>query len=150
MVRTVIVLVAVVLVVGLGAVQLASSAAYGDLAVRGSLPSELHAADPALLRPLLGGAAARAAAAIHDGDLTGAERLVAALPDDARTADLRGQIAQARGERDAAIAPVRACRRFRPSAGAHRRDRRDADRTVRWPTSAGSSQRCATTRARAR
>jgi tetratricopeptide (TPR) repeat protein len=103
-VRTVIVLVAVVLVVGLGAVQLASSAAYGDLAVGGSLPAALHAADPTLLRPLLGDASARAAAAIHDGDLTGAERLLATQPDDARTADLRGRIAEARGERDAAIA----------------------------------------------
>jgi tetratricopeptide (TPR) repeat protein len=103
-VRIVVVVVAVVLVIGLGAVQLASSAAYGDLAARVSLPAVLHAADPALLRPLLGDAYARAAAAIHDGDLAGAERLVATLPDDAATADLRGQIAQARGERDAAIA----------------------------------------------
>jgi len=103
-VRIVVVLVAALLAVGLGAVQIASSAAYGDLAARGSLPAVLHAADPALLRPLLGDAGARAAAAIHDGDLAGAEHLLGTLPDDARTADLRGQIAQARGERDAAIA----------------------------------------------
>jgi tetratricopeptide (TPR) repeat protein len=102
--RIVVVLVAALLAVGLGAIQLASSAAYGDLAVRGSLPAALHSADATLLRPLLGDARARAAAALHDGDLAGAERLVATLPDDAQTADLRGQIAQARGLRDAAIA----------------------------------------------
>lgn len=104
MIRIVVVIVAFGLVVVLGAVQLASSAAYGDLAARLSLPAALHAADPALLRPLLGDASARAAAALHDGDLAGAERLIATLPDDARTADLRGQLAQAHGERDAAIA----------------------------------------------
>ncbi len=96
--------VAVVLALGLGAVQLASSAAYGDLATRASLPAALHAANPNLLRPLLGGPAARAAAALHAGDVATAQTLVADLPDDTTTADLRGQIAQARGDRDAAIA----------------------------------------------
>lgn len=104
MVRIVVVVFAGVLAAGLGAVQIASSAAYGDLAARVSLPAALHAADPTLLRPLLGDANARAAAAIHDGDLDGAQRLVATLPNDARSADLRGQIAQALGKRDDAIA----------------------------------------------
>lgn len=104
MVRIAVVLVAVAVAAALGAVQLASSAAYGDLAARASLPAALHAADPGLLRPVLGGRAARAAAALHDGDVATAERLTAPLPDDATTADLRGQIAQARGDRNAAIA----------------------------------------------
>ncbi|HYW53272.1 MAG TPA: hypothetical protein VE826_04830 [Dongiaceae bacterium] len=95
---------ACVSVVLLGAVQLASSAAYGDLAVRPSLPAILHDAAPRLLRPLLGDARAQAAAAIHNGDLATAERIVATLPDDAESADLRGRIAQGRGDRSAAVA----------------------------------------------
>lgn len=91
------------LVAVLGAVQLASSAAYGDLAVGGSLPRVLHERAPRLLRPLLGGVRAQAAAAIHDGDLGAAERFVAGLPDDAESADLRGRIAEGRGARDAAL-----------------------------------------------
>jgi len=93
-----------VVIAALGAVQLASSAAYGDLAVRFSLPHALHAADPGLLRPLIGGTRARAAAALHDGDLAGAATLLATLPDDAQSEDMRGQLAQARGDRNAAIA----------------------------------------------
>jgi tetratricopeptide (TPR) repeat protein len=101
--RTVGVIAAVVLAGFLGAVQLASSAAYGDLAVRPSFPAALHDRAPHVLRPLLGGVRAQAAAAIHDGDLATARRLVAALPDDAQAADLRGRIAEAAGERDAAV-----------------------------------------------
>jgi len=92
-----------VLVIWLGAVQLASSAAYGDLAARPSLPAALHAAAPGLLRPFLGGPAARAAAALHNGDLDGAQQLIATLPDDAQAADLRGRLAEARHDPDAAI-----------------------------------------------
>ncbi|MBV8579143.1 MAG: hypothetical protein JOZ86_00740 [Candidatus Eremiobacteraeota bacterium] len=93
-----------ILIVGwLGAIQLASSAAYGDLAVRPSLPALLHDVAPKLLRPFLGGTAARAAAALHNGDLTTAGELIATLPDDAPSADLRGQLAEARGDRDAAV-----------------------------------------------
>jgi tetratricopeptide (TPR) repeat protein len=103
MVRWIAVVAACAIAVWLGAVQLASSAAYGDLAVRPSLPAALHAAAPRLLRPLVGGAKARAAAAVHDGDLDEAERLLAGLRDDTETADLHGQIAEARGQRDAAI-----------------------------------------------
>ncbi|HEX3466175.1 MAG TPA: hypothetical protein VHS78_19150 [Candidatus Elarobacter sp.] len=103
MVRRALVVVAVVLAAWLGAIQLASSAAYGDLAVRPSLPTILHASAPALLRPLLGGRRARAAAAVHEGDVKGAERLLAGVRDDAETADLRGRIAEARGDRAAAI-----------------------------------------------
>jgi tetratricopeptide (TPR) repeat protein len=101
--RTVGVIAAVVLGGILGAVQLASSAAYGDLAVRPSLPAALHDRASHLLRPLLGGVRAQAAAAIHDGDLATAERLAATLPDDAASADLRGRIAEARGDRNAAV-----------------------------------------------
>jgi tetratricopeptide (TPR) repeat protein len=101
--RTVVVVAALALAALLGAVQLASSAAYGDLAAHPSLPAALHARAPDLLRPFLGTARARAAAAVHDGDLASAERLIASLPDDAETADLRGQIAQARGNRDDAV-----------------------------------------------
>jgi tetratricopeptide (TPR) repeat protein len=102
--RTVGIGAAVVLAGFLGAVQIASFAAYGDLAARPSLPAVLHARAPALLRPLLGGPRAQAAAAVHDGDLATAQRIVATLPDDAETADLRGRIAQARGDRNAAVA----------------------------------------------
>jgi tetratricopeptide (TPR) repeat protein len=101
--RTVLVLASIALAGWLGSVQLASSAAYGDLAVRPSLPAALHDRAPNLLRPLLGGPAARAAAAIHSGDLAGAQRLVAALPRGPDTADLRGRIAQAKGDLTSAI-----------------------------------------------
>jgi tetratricopeptide (TPR) repeat protein len=102
--RAVLAIVAALVTASLGAVQLASSAAYGDLAVRPSFPAALHDRAPSLLRPLLGGAHARAAAAVHDGDLATAERLAATLPDDAGAADIRGRIAEARGDRDAAVA----------------------------------------------
>ncbi|MEA2721308.1 MAG: hypothetical protein QOJ39_3172, partial [Candidatus Eremiobacteraeota bacterium] len=104
MVRSVLVVVAVLVAAVLGAVQLASTAAYGDLAVRPSFPALLHDRAPTLLRPVLGDARARAAAAIHNGDLVAAERLTATLPDDPQTADLRGRIAEARGDRAAAVA----------------------------------------------
>ncbi|GAC1571432.1 MAG: hypothetical protein NVS3B7_01540 [Candidatus Elarobacter sp.] len=103
MLRTVLLLVAVAVATALAGVQLASTAAYGDLAVRPSLPVLLHARAPGLLRPLLGGTSARAAASVHNGDLTTARALVATLPDDATTADLRGRIAEAEGRRDAAV-----------------------------------------------
>jgi tetratricopeptide (TPR) repeat protein len=104
MVRWAAVAAAGALVVALAAVQLASSAAYGDLAARPSLPAMLHDAAPRLLRPLLGGRLAQAKAALHDGDAAGAERLIAGLPDDAETADVRGRLAELRGDRDAALA----------------------------------------------
>lgn len=103
MIRTVLVVAGLALAALLGAVQLASSAAYGDLAVRPSLPAMLHDRMPALLRPLLGNAQARAEAAVHDGDLATAERLAATLPDNAESADVRGRIAEAHGNRDAAV-----------------------------------------------
>jgi tetratricopeptide (TPR) repeat protein len=103
MLRWAVVAAAVVVGMVLGAVQLASSAAYGDLAVRASLPAVLHAVAPRLFRPLLGGPRAQADAALHDGDVATAERLAAALPDDAATADLRGRIAEARGDRAGAV-----------------------------------------------
>jgi tetratricopeptide (TPR) repeat protein len=103
MIRTVSVAAAIVVAGLLGAVQLASSAAYGDLAARPSLPAALHALAPGLLRPFLGNAQARAEAAVHDGDLPTAQRLAATLPDDPESTDIRGRIAEARGDRDAAI-----------------------------------------------
>ena len=103
MLRTAVAVALVVLGAALAAVQLASSAAYGDLAVRPSLPASLHDADPSLFRPLLGDRLARAAAAVHDGDWASASALLRGLPDDARTADLRGRIAEAHGDRAAAI-----------------------------------------------
>lgn len=104
MVRTVAVVAGVFLVALLGAVQLASSAAYGDLAARPSLPALLHDHAPALLRPLLGGTRAQAAAAVHRGDLATARRLADELPEDARTDDLRGRIVEGYGDRLSAIA----------------------------------------------
>lgn len=102
--RAVLTLCAVAIVALLGGVQLASSAAYGDLAVRASLPALLHARAPLLLRSLAGGPFAQAGAAVHNGDLTSAARIVATLPDDAAAADLRGRIAELRGDRAAAVA----------------------------------------------
>ena len=102
--RTLILTASIVLAALLGAVQLASSAAYGDLALRPSLPATLHAAMPALLRPFIGDARAKAAAALHEGNLIEAARLTQTLPDDRESADLRGRIAEARGERNAAVA----------------------------------------------
>jgi tetratricopeptide (TPR) repeat protein len=93
-----------VLAAALGAVQLASSAAYGDLATRPSFPAFLHAVDPGLLRGVLGGPAAQAAAALHQGDLTTAATLIGTLPDGPVADDLRGRLAQRRGQPDAAIA----------------------------------------------
>lgn len=104
MLRTVLTLGAAALAAIFGGVQLASSAAYGDLAVRASLPALLHACAPALLRPLVGGPFAQAAAAVHNGDLATAAQIAATLPDNAETADLRGRIAEARNERAAAVA----------------------------------------------
>jgi tetratricopeptide (TPR) repeat protein len=102
-VRLVLIVGAVLLAAYAGAVQLASSAAYGDLAVRPSFPAALHDAAPRLLRPFAGDALARAAAALHDGDLAQAEALITTLPPDADSADLRGRIAEARGDRAGAI-----------------------------------------------
>jgi tetratricopeptide (TPR) repeat protein len=102
--RSVAVAGALAVAVALGAVQLASSAAYGDLADRPSVPAALHAAAPGLLRPLLGGPRAQAAAALHDGDLATAGRLIAALPAGPGAAELRGQLAQAQGDRASALA----------------------------------------------
>ena len=103
MARTLVALALAGIVAILGAVQVASSAAYGDLATPGSLPALLHLHAPALLRPMTGGASAQAAAAIHNGDLDDAARIAATLPDTVETADLRGRIAEARNDRSAAV-----------------------------------------------
>jgi tetratricopeptide (TPR) repeat protein len=87
----------------LGAVQLASSAVYGDLAARPSLPAALHPAATALIR-WIPGQHARAQAALHDGDLDDAQRRIAALPSDPAADDLRGRLADARGDTQGAVA----------------------------------------------
>jgi hypothetical protein len=103
--RTLLIAITAALVVWLGAAQLAASAAYGDLATKHSLPSLLHRIDPHFVRAaLLGGGAAHAAAAIHTGDLTDADTLLAHAPPTATTLDLRGQLAQARGAHPDALA----------------------------------------------
>jgi tetratricopeptide (TPR) repeat protein len=101
--RSLLALAAAALIAVLGVVQLASTAAYGDLATRPSFPALLHEAAPGLLRPFLGGPRAQAVAALHDGDLVRAGTLLERLPDDKETADLRGRLAEARGQREAAI-----------------------------------------------
>ncbi|HTJ28090.1 MAG TPA: tetratricopeptide repeat protein [Candidatus Limnocylindria bacterium] len=101
--RPLLALAAAALIAFLGAVQLASTAAYGDLATRPSFPAFVHDVAPGLLRPLLGGPRAQAAAALHEGDLARAEQLLAMLPDDRESADLRGRLAEARGDRAGAI-----------------------------------------------
>jgi len=102
--RWVVVGAGVVVVVVLGVVQIASSAAYGDLAVPYSLPAALHGVDSTVFRAALGGPRARAAAALHGGDADDAQRILAGLPDDPETLDLRGRVAFARGDRDTALA----------------------------------------------
>ncbi|HTW84813.1 MAG TPA: hypothetical protein VMD91_12140 [Candidatus Sulfotelmatobacter sp.] len=103
--RVALTLLAIALVARLGAAQLAASAAYGDLATRHSLPAFLHRHDPTLLRAaLLGGAPARIAADIHTGALDEARRLLTGAPADTTTDDLRGQLAQARGAHEEALA----------------------------------------------
>jgi tetratricopeptide (TPR) repeat protein len=89
--------------VWLGVVQLASVAAYGDLGVVPSVPAFVHGVAPGLFRGAIGGVRARAAAALHDGDLATAGALISMLPDDAGAADLRGRLAAARGDRGAAL-----------------------------------------------
>jgi tetratricopeptide (TPR) repeat protein len=101
--RSLLALAAAALIAVLGAVQLASTAAYGDLATRPSFPALLHDAAPGLLRPFLGGPRAQAVAALHDGDLARAATLLERLPDDKETADLRGRLAEARGQHETAI-----------------------------------------------
>jgi len=92
-------------IVWLAAAQLASAAAYGDLATTPSLPATLHRIAPDLLRPLLlGGPQAQAQAAIHTGELTRAATILAPLGTDDTTVDLRGQLAQARGAPAEALA----------------------------------------------
>ncbi|MBV9440985.1 MAG: hypothetical protein JOZ24_13435 [Candidatus Eremiobacteraeota bacterium] len=116
----------------LGGVQLASSAAYGDLATRPSLPAALHGAAPLLLRPLLGDARAQAEAAFHEGRLDAAASLLATLPPDAESADLRGRIDEARGDGDGALAAfVRARDLVRAQALIDALARRDAPRALR-------------------
>lgn len=94
-----------------GLVQLCSVAFYGDLAVPDALP---RAVPPALGAALAGAArlaqgpvpvrAAYARALVHRGKLDAAAEIVATLPVGATAAELRGQIAEARGDRDAALA----------------------------------------------
>ena len=76
----------------------------GSSADRAAAFEFLDGVAPKLLRSFVGGASARAAAAVHDGDLETAQRLVGTLPPGPESADLRGRIAGAKGDRSAAIA----------------------------------------------
>jgi len=88
-----------------GARQLAALSAYGDLATAHSLPRFVHGLHLSLPQAALGGARAQAAALLHGGDLAGAAQRIAALPDDdADARDLRGRLAQSRGDTPGAIA----------------------------------------------
>lgn len=82
----------------LGAVQIASMSAYGDLAKKPSLPAFLNASNAGRLRGYVGGPFERAAAFAHDKNFAQAQRLLATIPEDQRTDDLHGDIARARGD----------------------------------------------------
>jgi len=91
-------------------VQVTSMAFYGDLAVAGSLPSHLPpGAGLALAQAAhleTGPAPVRAALAgalIHRGRLDAAARIVANLPPGTGSAELRGRLAEARGDGSAAL-----------------------------------------------
>jgi tetratricopeptide (TPR) repeat protein len=90
-------------VVVLGAIQLASSAVYGDLAVRPSLPAALHPVASSLLG-LIPGRDAHAQAVLHVGDLDAAQQLIAVLAADPAADDLRGRLDDARGDKQGAVA----------------------------------------------
>jgi tetratricopeptide (TPR) repeat protein len=87
----------------LGAIQISSMAAYGDLAVPASLPASLRALGLSRV-PVTGNPRIRAAALVHNGDVAGASTLLGALPDDAESEDLRGLLAARAGRNDEAIA----------------------------------------------
>lgn len=101
-VRWVGVIVAFVGVVVLGAVQLASSAAYGDLAARPSLPAALADHAPHLLNRFLDGPS-HVRVALREGDTIRAMLILTRLPRTAVTEDLRGQVAEAVGEPEDAV-----------------------------------------------
>jgi tetratricopeptide (TPR) repeat protein len=93
----------------LGVIQLASMAAFGDLAQPPAVPSVLPGASlgaagvPAVAR------AAYAQALVHRGADAAAAAIVATLPDGVESADLRGQLAELQGRPiDAERAYVRA------------------------------------------
>jgi len=86
----------------LGAIQISSMTAYGDLAVHHSLPAYVHA-HAFSSAPLVGSLRTRAAALVHKGDVAGASKLLAALPDDAESEDLRGRLAASAGATDEAL-----------------------------------------------
>lgn len=105
-------LIAVVSCVGciFATVQVGSMAMYGDLAQPPAVPALLApAAGIALGRPLGSPRApaflrsAYAGALLHRGDVAGAAAIVAGLPDGPAAADLRGQLAELRGDPDAAL-----------------------------------------------
>ncbi len=150
MLRPALAIAALIIAAWLGAVQLASSAAYGDLAVRPSLPAALHDRAPRLLRPLLGDARARAAAAIHEGDLA------TAAPPDRNAARRRAKRGPARPHRASRGRPrrrggvLRASRRRRARANPDRRARAATIPRARWRTRNASSPPSTTTRAQAR
>jgi tetratricopeptide (TPR) repeat protein len=98
------------LAVLLGCVQFASMAFYGDLAQPPAIPALLSPAlGSALARPLRSPRApaflrgAYAQAVLHRGDAAAAEAIVMQLPAGPGTADLRGQLAERRGDPAGAI-----------------------------------------------
>jgi tetratricopeptide (TPR) repeat protein len=95
----------------LGIVQLTSMAVYGDLAHPPAVPALLPPRLGLALARRLGGAyappglrTAYAQALLHRGDTAAAAAIVATLPDGIAAAELRGQLAQARNDPDAALA----------------------------------------------
>jgi tetratricopeptide (TPR) repeat protein len=87
-----------ILAITLGAVQIASMSAYGDLATKPSLPAFLNASKAVRGRGSAGGAFEQAEAFAHDKNFSQAARLLATIPEDRRTDDLHGDIARSRGD----------------------------------------------------
>ncbi|MGD0475644.1 MAG: hypothetical protein ABSB70_20855 [Candidatus Velthaea sp.] len=115
---------ALALVVLLGLVQVTSMAFYGDLARPPALPALVSPAlGRQLARPLRSSQApallrvAYAQALLHRGDTAAAESIVARLPAEPGTADLRGQLAQARGDSAAALPFYVAARDYERAQG---------------------------------
>jgi tetratricopeptide (TPR) repeat protein len=108
--RSALIVCAAALAVVLGGVQFASMALYGDLAQPPAVPALLASAVGGVLAgPLRSPRAptflrlAYAQALVHRGDVAAAQAVVMQLPATSRVADLRGQLAESRGDAAAAI-----------------------------------------------
>jgi len=109
-VRRVVIALAAVLAVTLGVVQLGSMAVYGDLARPPAFPALLPPRLGIALGRRLGSARAPASLRIayaqgllHRGESAAAAAVVASLPDGIDAADLRGQLAEIRGDPKTAL-----------------------------------------------